>query len=176
VGRFINHSCEPNCIIEIWSSGGCLKVVGGISYHIYVFLSLSLGSSSPSPTYSFSHSRRSSLIVLSFPLIDRCQVGIFTSASIEAGGELTFDYQWPPNDRPPTICHCGTPSCRGTLEVYPKRSSSSSSSGQGKGQGQHYSNYHSNMPMSPAMARRRYSRTAQTDRQTASTALCHISQ
>ena len=26
MGRFINHSCEPNCIIEIWSSGGCLKV------------------------------------------------------------------------------------------------------------------------------------------------------
>ena len=25
IGRFINHSCEPNCIIEIWNSEGCLK-------------------------------------------------------------------------------------------------------------------------------------------------------
>ena len=26
LARYCNHSCEPNCIIEIWSSGGCLKV------------------------------------------------------------------------------------------------------------------------------------------------------
>jgi [histone H3]-lysine36 N-trimethyltransferase len=45
IGRFINHSCEPNCQIEVWNSCG------------------------------------------------RLHVGIFTTASIAASEELTFDYQ-----------------------------------------------------------------------------------
>jgi len=37
---------------------------------------------------------------------------------IPAGGELTFDYQWQrQRGRAPTKCFCGTPNCRGTLEV-----------------------------------------------------------
>jgi hypothetical protein len=70
IGRFINHSCEPNCIIEIWSNNGVLHV------------------------------------------------GIFTIKEVAAGAELSFDYQWPPSKRPPTVCNCGTPTCRGHLEVY----------------------------------------------------------
>ena len=34
-----------------------------------------------------------------------------------AGCELSFDYQWPRSSRPPTKCHCLTPTCRGYLEV-----------------------------------------------------------
>ncbi|GAX20693.1 histone-lysine N-methyltransferase SETD2 [Fistulifera solaris] len=37
---------------------------------------------------------------------------------IPAGTELTFDYQWErQRGRASTVCHCQTPSCRGTLEV-----------------------------------------------------------
>lgn len=37
---------------------------------------------------------------------------------IPADTELTFDYQWErQRGRASTVCHCGTPSCRGTLEV-----------------------------------------------------------
>lgn len=37
---------------------------------------------------------------------------------IEPGTELTFDYQWlRQRGRAPTVCHCGTPECRGTLEM-----------------------------------------------------------
>lgn len=70
ISRFINHSCEPNCLIEIWTVG------------------------------------------------KRLRVGIFTMKDIPANGELNFDYQWSPSKgRPPTKCLCGTPSCRGTIEV-----------------------------------------------------------
>ena len=37
--------------------------------------------------------------------------------AIPVDSELTFDYQWPPSQRPPTVCYCGTASCRGFLEV-----------------------------------------------------------
>jgi hypothetical protein len=37
--------------------------------------------------------------------------------AISSDSELSFDYQWPPSSRPPTRCHCKTPSCRGFLEV-----------------------------------------------------------
>lgn len=40
------------------------------------------------------------------------------TTDISAESELTFDYQWPPSDRKPTICNCNTNSCRGTLEIY----------------------------------------------------------
>eukprot|EP01038_Epipyxis_sp_PR26KG_P013587 gene13587-18237_t len=69
ISRFINHSCEPNCTIEIWT------------------------------------------------VDDRLRVGIFTLKNIQKGEELTFDYQWKASDRPPTVCYCGTTSCRGFLEV-----------------------------------------------------------
>jgi hypothetical protein len=56
----------------------------------------------------------------------RYHVGIFTTKLIRATEELTFDYQWPPSDREPTICRCGTASCRGTIEVMTKKSSGGS--------------------------------------------------
>ena len=30
---------------------------------------------------------------------------------------MTFDYQWPVSQRPPTVCYCGSATCRGFLEV-----------------------------------------------------------
>lgn len=47
----------------------------------------------------------------------RIRAGIFASTDIEAGEELSFDYQWSVSNRPLTKCFCGTPSCRGTLEL-----------------------------------------------------------
>ena len=38
-------------------------------------------------------------------------------SAVAAGSELSFDYQWPRSSRPPTKCHCLTPTCRGYLEV-----------------------------------------------------------
>jgi len=69
VARYINHSCEPNCVVNRWK-------VRGIS-----------------------------------------RAGVFALRDIQAGEELAFDYKWKrKRGRAPTKCHCGTPSCRGTLE------------------------------------------------------------
>lgn len=69
ISRYINHSCEPNCCVDMWNVGG------------------------------------------------RIRVGIFSTVDIPAGTELSFDYGWTLNDRPPTKCYCGTPSCRGYIEL-----------------------------------------------------------
>jgi hypothetical protein len=70
IARFINHSCEPNCRLEIWT------------------------------------------------VKDRLRLAIFAKKEIKENDELSFDYQWKPSDRSPTVCLCGTKSCRGYLEVY----------------------------------------------------------
>lgn len=76
--RYINHSCEPNCEILVWT------------------------------------------------VVDRLRVGFFAIKEIPKGTELTFDYRWKPSLRPPTKCMCGTPSCRGYIELYPKGQSPTS--------------------------------------------------
>jgi histone-lysine N-methyltransferase SETD2 len=45
------------------------------------------------------------------------RVVIVATKNIPAGTELTFDYMWRRSERNVTICRCGTPSCRGFLEV-----------------------------------------------------------
>ena len=70
IARFINHSCEPNCVLQKWKVKGIIRI------------------------------------------------GIFANRPIQAGEELTFDYQWAlKRGRAATKCHCGSPSCRGTLEL-----------------------------------------------------------
>ena len=70
--RFINHSCEPNCNMSVWTVGG------------------------------------------------KYRCAIFADKDIPVNTELTFDYAWdPPVTRPPTVCHCGTKSCRTFLEIFP---------------------------------------------------------
>lgn len=69
ISRYINHSCEPNCCVDMWNVGG------------------------------------------------RIRVGIFSTVDIPTGTELSFDYGWTMNERPPTKCYCGTPSCRGYIEL-----------------------------------------------------------
>jgi len=44
-------------------------------------------------------------------------IGVFADKDIKKGEEFGFDYQWKPNQQKPTRCHCGTPSCRGFLEI-----------------------------------------------------------
>lgn len=44
-------------------------------------------------------------------------IGVFAAKDIKKGEEFGFDYQWKPNQKKPTRCHCGTPSCRGYLEI-----------------------------------------------------------
>lgn len=68
--RYINHSCDPNCIVERWKVRGVLRA------------------------------------------------GIFALRDIAEGDELSFDYKWDrKRGRAATKCHCGSPKCRGTLEV-----------------------------------------------------------
>ena len=42
-------------------------------------------------------------------------VGIFTSRGVEAGEELTFDYNWQRRGGLRVACHCNKPGCRGWL-------------------------------------------------------------
>eukprot|EP00934_Nitzschia_sp_Nitz4_P008455 Nitzschia sp. Nitz4//scaffold80_size88189//18388//23841//NITZ4_005082-RA/size88189-processed-gene-0.12-mRNA-1//1//CDS//3329558615//8445//frame0 len=70
IARYINHSCDPNCVVERWKVRGILRAA------------------------------------------------VIASRDIPAGTELSFDYQWErKRGRAPTKCHCGAPTCRGTLEV-----------------------------------------------------------
>ena len=75
IARFINHSCEPNCITQKWN------VLGEIG------------------------------------------VGIFALRDIEAGEELTFDYQFDVYKTPLSKCLCGTNSCKGYLGLMQTESS-----------------------------------------------------
>mmetsp|Transcript_36663 Transcript_36663/g.88849 ORF Transcript_36663/g.88849 Transcript_36663/m.88849 type:complete len:1800 (-) Transcript_36663:303-5702(-) len=70
LARYINHACEPNCVVERWKVRGIVRAA------------------------------------------------VVAKIDIPAGTELSFDYQWErKRGRAPTKCHCGTPTCRGTLEV-----------------------------------------------------------
>jgi serine/threonine protein kinase len=70
LARYINHSCEPNCVVERWKVRGIIRAA------------------------------------------------VVARKDISEGTELSFDYQWErKRGRAPTKCHCGSPTCRGTLEV-----------------------------------------------------------
>jgi serine/threonine protein kinase len=70
IARYINHSCRPNCKVELWTVRGVVRAA------------------------------------------------VVAETDIAPGAELTFDYQWERRrGRAPTVCHCGVPECRGTLEV-----------------------------------------------------------
>ena len=78
---------------------------------LYLSLSLSL---------SLSHSLSLSLSVclsLCLSLSLSRSLSIYLLTAVSAGTELTFDYQWPPSERAPTQCFCGSESCRGFLEI-----------------------------------------------------------
>ena len=48
----------------------------------------------------------------------RVRCAVFASRALSIGDELTFDYQWGRHsDRQKTKCLCGTPTCRGFIEV-----------------------------------------------------------
>ena len=67
LGRFCNHSCNPNCYVDKW-------VVG-----------------------------------------DRLRMGIFTERKIEAGEELTFNYNVDRYGADPQPCYCDEPNCTGFI-------------------------------------------------------------
>ena len=78
---------------------------------LYLSLSISL---------SLSHSLSLSLSVclsLCLSLSLSLSLSIYLLTAVSAGTELTFDYQWPPSERAPTQCFCGSESCRGFLEI-----------------------------------------------------------
>jgi hypothetical protein len=67
LGRFCNHSCNPNCYVDKW-------VVG-----------------------------------------DRLRMGIFAERRVEAGEELTFNYNVDRYGADPQPCYCGEPNCSGFI-------------------------------------------------------------
>ena len=67
LGRFCNHSCNPNCYVDKW-------VVG-----------------------------------------DRMRMGIFAERKIEAGEELTFNYNVDRYGADPQPCYCEEPNCTGFI-------------------------------------------------------------
>ena len=67
LGRFCNHSCNPNCYVDKW-------VVG-----------------------------------------DRLRMGIFAERKIEAGEELTFNYNVDRYGADPQPCYCDEPNCTGFI-------------------------------------------------------------
>ncbi|KAI5197684.1 hypothetical protein E4T38_07872 [Aureobasidium subglaciale] len=67
LGRFCNHSCNPNCYVDKW-------VVG-----------------------------------------DRLRMGIFAERQVEAGEELTFNYNVDRYGADPQPCYCGEPNCSGFI-------------------------------------------------------------
>lgn len=67
LGRFCNHSCNPNCYVDKW-------VVG-----------------------------------------DRLRMGIFAERKIQAGEELTFNYNVDRYGAEPQPCYCGEPNCTGYI-------------------------------------------------------------
>lgn len=67
LGRFCNHSCNPNCYVDKW-------VVG-----------------------------------------ERLRMGIFAERQIEAGEELTFNYNVDRYGADPQPCYCGEPNCSGFI-------------------------------------------------------------
>ncbi|THX29168.1 hypothetical protein D6C97_04727 [Aureobasidium pullulans] len=67
LGRFCNHSCNPNCFVDKW-------VVG-----------------------------------------DRLRMGIFAERRVEAGEELTFNYNVDRYGADPQPCYCGEPNCSGFI-------------------------------------------------------------
>jgi serine/threonine protein kinase len=70
LARYINHSCRPNCIVELWTVKSVVRAA------------------------------------------------VVALTTVQPGEELTFDYQWErKRGRATTVCHCGMPECRGTLEM-----------------------------------------------------------
>ena len=67
LGRFCNHSCNPNCYVDKW-------VVG-----------------------------------------DKLRMGIFAQRTIQAGEELTFNYNVDRYGADPQPCYCGEPNCTGYI-------------------------------------------------------------
>ncbi|KAF2478571.1 hypothetical protein BDY17DRAFT_313879 [Neohortaea acidophila] len=67
LGRFCNHSCNPNCYVDKW-------VVG-----------------------------------------DRLRMGIFAERKVQAGEELTFNYNVDRYGAEPQPCYCGEPNCTGYI-------------------------------------------------------------
>ncbi|KAL9084370.1 MAG: hypothetical protein Q9159_005278, partial [Coniocarpon cinnabarinum] len=67
LGRFCNHSCNPNCYVDKW-------VVG-----------------------------------------DRLRMGIFAERKVEAGEELTFNYNVDRYGADPQPCYCDEPNCTGYI-------------------------------------------------------------
>lgn len=67
LGRFCNHSCNPNCYVDKWT------------------------------------------------VDDRLRMGIYSERRIEAGEELTFNYNVDRYGADPTPCYCGEENCTGYL-------------------------------------------------------------
>jgi len=96
--RFINHSCDPNCVAEKW-------VVSSSSLRIYLIASLQF----ISLIFTFA------FFVLKVDQLP--SIGIFALRDIKDNEQLTMDYGWTTDDESKrTLCKCGTRICRTYME------------------------------------------------------------
>lgn len=89
IARFINHSCEPNCYVAKWVVGRRMRM--GIFAKRDIVRGEEL-------TFNYNVDRYGSVILLLlFSLINICMA------------------TWMPHRYDAQVCHCGEPSCLGTI-------------------------------------------------------------
>lgn len=112
-GRFINHSCAPNCVawkilLPCWNEGtGSGK--GNATRSSY--------STTHTTTTTFDASNDSIPTDRCSVMKSRPAVVIFAASDIEAGEELCYDYAFTPDNDPSKRlkCYCGAKECRGWM-------------------------------------------------------------
>jgi len=139
--RYINHSCDPNCYavatlpvaerstnsstpaggelpIDLWSGGHIFPQQARGKGYGGVYASGDPGGRAGAralpENLKFSgmrvhtRTRRANM--------ERRRVFVYAGKGISRGEELTYDYQFPQDEKLVT-CKCGTPACRGTLNI-----------------------------------------------------------
>ena len=111
IGRFINHSCNPNCCVQKW--------------YDTAFIAIGLSNSCLLETWClFVGSAHTSSVPRVFRFVrsvgKRLRVAIFSSRTIKNGQELSINYSF---DRVGgefmQKCHCGEANCAGFIGCKP---------------------------------------------------------